>query len=423
MILLALLLADPMGQHHGMDMPGMTMPVAKPTPAKKPSGRAAKRSPRKPAPSRKAGAMTHGAMSGMTMPGMAVPSCSPEHAAMGHCNPAAASPPGGSSAGSMPGHDMSDATAPVASCPPEHAAMGHCVPASAAMPAGHGADHQAAMPEMPGMSMEGMGAAAIGAGGCSPEHAAMGHCQAAPVTGEAVVGNAPPPSPPTSRAADRYYDPAVMAAADRRMRMEHGGMRFSQILFNLAELQVRDGRDGYRWDGEGWFGGDVDRLVVKSEGEGTLGGSIGEAEVQALYARAIDPYWNLQAGVRQDVGQGARRTYAVVGVEGLAPYWFDVEGALFLSDRGDVLARAEAWVDQRITQRAILQPRVEVNLAAQDVPDQRIAAGVSDIELGLRLRYEIAREFAPYVGVSWERRYGPAGGGGAALALGIRTWF
>ncbi|WP_343525333.1 copper resistance protein B [Sphingomonas sp.] len=318
---------------------------------------------------------------------------------------------------------MSDATAPVASCPPEHAAMGHCVPASAAMPAGHGADHQAAMPEMPGMSMEGMGAAAIGAGGCSPEHAAMGHCQAAPVTGEAVVGNAPPPSPPTSRAADRYYDPAVMAAADRRMRMEHGGMRFSQILFNLAELQVRDGRDGYRWDGEGWFGGDVDRLVVKSEGEGTLGGSIGEAEVQALYARAIDPYWNLQAGVRQDVGQGARRTYAVVGVEGLAPYWFDVEGALFLSDRGDVLARAEAWVDQRITQRAILQPRVEVNLAAQDVPDQRIAAGVSDIELGLRLRYEIAREFAPYVGVSWERRYGPAGGGGAALALGIRTWF
>lgn len=200
-------------------------------------------------------------------------------------------------------------------------------------------------------------------------------------------------------------------------------MRFSQILFNLAEIQVRDGRDGYRWDGEGWFGGDIHRLVVKSEGEGALGGRIGAAEVQALYARAIDPYWNVQAGVRQDVGAGARRTYAVIGVEGLAPYWFDVDGALFLSDKGELLGRAEAWVDQRLTQRAILQPRLEVNLAAQDVADQRIAAGVSSIEAGLRLRYEIAREFAPYVGVNWERRYGPARGGGAALALGIRTWF
>lgn len=237
------------------------------------------------------------------------------------------------------------------------------------------------------------------------------------------VGNAPPPPAPTTRAADRFYDPAAMAAADARMRQEHGGMRFSQILFNLAEIQVRDGRDGYRWDGEGWFGGDIHRLVVKIEGEGTLGGRIGAAEVQALYARAIDPYWNLQAGLRQDVGMGARRTYAVVGVEGLAPYWFDVEGALFLSDKGDLTGRAEAWVDQRLSQRAILQPRVEVNLAAQDVPDQRIAAGVSSIELGLRLRYEIAREFAPYVGVNWERRYGAARGGGAALALGIRSWF
>lgn len=241
------------------------------------------------------------------------------------------------------------------------------------------------------------------------------------------VGNAPPPAPPTDRAADRFYDPAAMAAANARMRAEHGGMRFSQILFNLAELQVRDGRDAYRWDGEGWFGGDIHRLVIKSQGEGALGGTIGAAEVQALYARAIDPYWNLQAGLRQDVGSGVRRTYAVIGVEGLAPYWFDVEGALFLSDKGEVLARAEAWVDQRLTQRAILQPRLEVNLAAQDVPEQRIAAGVSNIELGLRLRYEIAREFAPYVGVNWERRYGPAGGGGggggAALALGIRTWF
>jgi copper resistance protein B len=282
---------------------------------------------------------------------------------------------------------------------------------------------------------------------CSAEHAAMGHCQAKPETesmpqGMAMdhgamdhgamghgampqqsVGSAPPPPAPTDRAADRFYDPAAMAAANRQMRMEHGGMRFSQILFNLAEVQVRDGRDGYRWDGEGWFGGDIHRLVVKTEGEGTFRDRVGAAEVHALYSRAIDPYWNLQAGVRQDVGGPARRTYAVVGVEGLAPYWFDVEGALFLSDKGELLARTEAWVDQRLTQRAILQPRIEVNFAAQDIADQQIAAGVSNLELGLRLRYEIAREFAPYVGVHWERHYGPASGGGAALALGIRTWF
>ena len=338
---------------------------------------------------------------------------------MGHCKPADA--PAAMNHSAMPGMAPMPAAA-LQACPPEHAAMGHCTPAPA--------QGTGSMPPMPGMAP--MASAPAANGACPPEHAAMGHCKAGdramdhaamPGMAMAAVGHEPPPAPPTDRAADRFYDPAVMAAANARMRMEHGGMRFSQILFNLAEVQVRDGRDAYRWDGEGWFGGDIHRLVVKSEGEGAFGDRIGAAEVQALYARAVDPYWNLQAGLRQDIGEGARRTYAVIGIEGLAPYWFDVEGALFLSDKGELHARAEAWVDQRLTQRAVLQPRIEVNLAAQDVPEQRIAAGVSSLELGLRLRYEIAREFAPYVGVNWERRYGPAGGGGAALALGIRTWF
>lgn len=361
-----LLLAEPMGQHHhDMAMPGMIMAPAKPAAPRK----AARRRVAKPV-SRKARP--------------AAAACSPEHAAMGHCGSGKAKPETMPDMAPMAG----EATSPA--CSPDRAAMGHCLPRTESMPEGMAMDHS------------------------SMDHGAMP---------QQSVGSAPPPPAPTDRAADRFYYPAAMAAADRRMRMEHGGMRFSQILFNLAEVQVRDGRDGYRWDGEGWFGGDIHRLVVKSEGEGAFRDRIGAAEVQALYARAIDPYWNLQAGVRQDVGAGARRTYAVVGVEGLAPYWFDVEGALFLSDKGELLARTEAWVDQRITQRAILQPRVEVNFAAQDVPDQRIAAGVSSLELGLRLRYEIAREFAPYVGVNWERRYGPASGGRAALALGIRTWF
>jgi len=301
-------------------------------------------------------------------------------------------------------------------------------------------ESHAAMPAMaPGMTMP-------SAAACPPEHAAMGHCTLSPAPGQGPTtpvgtdqpaGNAPPPAPPTTLAAARFYDPATMAAANRAMRDEHGGMRFSQILFNLAEVQVRNGRDGYRWDGEGWFGGDIHRLVVKSEGEGDFGRSIESAEVQALYAKAIDPYWNLQAGVRQDLWSGAKRTYAVVGVEGLAPYWFDVEGSVFLSNRGDVLARAEAWYDQRITQRLVLQPRVELNLAAQDVPASRIGAGLSSTELGLRLRYEVAREFAPYVGLSYthantatarysrarRERSGDADTGGLAVAVGIRGWF
>ena len=246
------------------------------------------------------------------------------------------------------------------------------------------------------------------------------------------AGTAPPPAPPTDRAADRFYAPAAMARANAAMRREHGGMILSQILFNLAEVQVRRGREGYRWDGEGWYGGDIHRLVIKSEGEGAFGDRLDGADVQALYSRAIDPYFDLQAGLRHVVGPGPDRSYATVGIEGLAPYWFEVEAAAFLSDRGDLLARAEAWYDQRLTQRLILQPRIEAGVAAQDMPANRIGSGLSDVEAGLRLRYELRREFAPYVGLSWERRFGDTArfaraagerAGGTAFVAGIRTWF
>ena len=246
------------------------------------------------------------------------------------------------------------------------------------------------------------------------------------------AGNAPSPAPPTDRAADAFYDPATMAAADRAMRREHGGMAFSQIMFNLAEVQLRRGGDGYRWDGEGWFGGDIDRLVVKSEGEGRFRDRVEAAEVQALFSRAIGPYFNAQAGARQDLGPSPRRTYASLGVEGLAPYWFDVEAILFLSNRGELLGRFEGYYDQRITQRLILQPRVELNLAAQDVRANGIGVGLSMIEAGLRLRYEIAREFAPYLGISHDRRVGHTARFARAagedvrstsVVAGVRFWF
>ncbi|AQR73925.1 copper resistance protein B [Sphingomonas sp. LM7] len=246
------------------------------------------------------------------------------------------------------------------------------------------------------------------------------------------AGTAPAPPPAVDRAADRYWGVDAMAQAERKLRREHGGGRWHRMLFDLAEVQVRDGRDGYRWDAEAWIGGDIDRLVVKTEGSGDFGGGIDDAEIQALYGRALDPWWNVEAGIRQDLGPGRRATYAALGVEGMAPYWLGLEGGLFLSTNGDLLARIQGAYDQRITQDLVLQPRAEANLAAQDVPQDRIGAGLSNIELGLRLRYERARAFAPYLGVSWDRRLGRTATqarrrgediGGASFVAGIRSWF
>ncbi|TGX56220.1 copper resistance protein CopB [Sphingomonas gei] len=245
-------------------------------------------------------------------------------------------------------------------------------------------------------------------------------------------GNAPPPAPASDRAANRYWGAGAMAEAEGALRREHGGMIYSKLLFNLLEYQAGAGADGYRWDGEAWIGGDQDRFVVRSEGSGAFRGGVDEAEVQALYGRALDPYWNLRAGVRQDLGPGPRSTWATLGVEGVAPYWLELEGALFLSTRGDLLGRIEGHYDQRITQDLVLQPRAELNLAAQDVPASAIGAGASDIELGLRLRYERSRELAPYLGVSWDRKLGDTAGyarrrgegsGGMRFVAGIRSWF
>lgn len=245
-------------------------------------------------------------------------------------------------------------------------------------------------------------------------------------------GNGTAPAPEPGRAADRYWGAEAMAASDRAVRREHGGGTFAKVMLEMAEVQIRSGDTGYRWQGEAWYGGDINRLWIKTEGEGVFDEGVEGAEVQALYSRALDPYWNLQAGVRQDLGRGPRRTYAVAAIEGLAPYWFEIEGSLFLSDKGDLLARAEVSYDQRITQNLALQPRFAINLSAQDMPAEGIGSSLSNAELGLRLRYEAVREFAPYLGVSWERSFGRTadfarahgeGTGGFSFVLGVRTWF
>lgn len=247
-----------------------------------------------------------------------------------------------------------------------------------------------------------------------------------------VTPPAPPPPVPRDHYADRTFGGAAMAAARATMMRDSGGQRFGQVMFNLAEYRAQGGRDGYRWDGEGWFGGDIHRAVVRTEGSSDVRGGVEAAEVQALYSRAIGPYVDLQAGLRQDLGGRSRRTHAALGMEGLLPYMLDAQASLFLSTRGELTGRLEGWYDQQIAQRLILQPRVELNLSAQNVPATRTGAGLSDAELGLRLRYEIAREFAPYVGVSYDAALGRTasyaradgqGVRGGSVVAGVRFWF
>jgi copper resistance protein B len=241
----------------------------------------------------------------------------------------------------------------------------------------------------------------------------------------AAAGSGPP------RAADAIWGAEAMLASRDDLRRTHGDFPVFWFQGDRLEAQVRDGADGYLWDIQGYYGGPTERLWFKSEGEGEFGAAPDDAEAQALYARAIAPFWDVQAGIRHDIG-GLDTTHAVIGVQGLAPYIFEVDTALFLSHRGDLTARLEAEIDQRITQRLILQPRIEANLSAQDIPELGTGAGLDQIEVGARLRYEIIREFAPYIGVEQSWRSGRSADfarargedpSATSFVAGIRFWF
>ena len=264
----------------------------------------------------------------------------------------------------------------------------------------------------------------------------MGHCTPAATTAPegtnlpAGTGTAPPA--PTDYAADAIYGASAMAMGRHHLSLHHGGQHFSMVRVTIAEVKIRNGRDAYEWGGDAWYGGDINRLVVKTEGEGEFGAGVESAEVQALYSRAIGPYFDLRAGVRYDFEPDPSRFYATVGFEGLAPGFFDVEGALFLSDRGELMGRIEGYYDQRITQKLILQPHAELNFAAQSSEDIGVGAGLTDAEIGVRLRYDIAREFGLYVGAQYERAFGKTrdflrdegeSAGGLSFLAGIRVWF
>lgn len=275
--------------------------------------------------------------------------------------------------------------------------------------------------------------------GASPEEpvqpAHAGHGMGA--TDKAPPGPSDAPPPPEAltgpaHAADTVFDPAEMAAAREKLFGEHGNPLTVSVLADQLEARIRDGHDGYLWDAQAWVGGDIDKLWLKSEGDGVFGEGIDEAELQVLWSHAIGPWWDFQIGARHDFEPDPERTHLVVGVQGLAPYEFEVDAAAFLSDEGDLTARFEGELDVLITQRLILQPRLEFDLAAQDVPEIGVGAGLSSVEAGVRLRYEIAREIAPYVGIEYQQLVGNtadfarAAGedvGGWNFVVGVRSWF
>ena len=207
---------------------------------------------------------------------------------------------------------------------------------------------------------------------------------------------------------------------------------FWMVLSDRLEARFDDDIDSYVWDLQGWYGGDFNRLWLKTEGEGEQGERPESAELQALFSHKFTPFWDWQIGLRYDREPSPSRTHLVIGLQGVVPYEFEWDSALFVSETGDVSARIEAEYDLRITQRLIVQPRLEVNAAASDVPERGLGRGINSTEFGVRLRYEVRREFAPYIGVAWEKRYGNTADyarlGGeptsmTSLVLGVRAWF
>jgi len=201
----------------------------------------------------------------------------------------------------------------------------------------------------------------------------------------------------------------------------------------LDQLEAVHGRsaNGQSWEAQGWYGGDIDRLWVRTEGERSSG-RLEEADVEALWSHAVSTYWNTQLGARQDFGTGPNRTWAAVGIQGLAPYWFETEATFYAAAGGRTAARLRAEYDLLITQRLILQPELEVNAYGKADRRQGTGSGLSDASFGLRLRYEIRREFAPYIGIRFIDRFGRSADMARAegqpvfdrqVVAGIRAWF
>jgi len=228
-----------------------------------------------------------------------------------------------------------------------------------------------------------------------------------------------PPDPPQNQLPHQTYEQMV-----EMMRMDDT-TRYGRVTVDQLEWQNADHAD-IAWDMQAYYGGDYHKLWLKTEGAHEQDAD--EVRVEALWNRIVSPWWSAQAGLRQDFGDAPSRTWLALGIEGLAPQWFDVEAAIYLGGEGRTALRAEVSYDLLLTQRLVLQPQIEADVYGKDDPERGIGSGLSDIEAGLRLRYEIRRELAPYVGVHWVRRFGETADlagddSDTRFVAGVRVWF
>jgi len=182
-------------------------------------------------------------------------------------------------------------------------------------------------------------------------------------------------------------------------------LAFARVFPEQLELSSGDEGEGVAWDVQAAYGPDEQKLWLRTEGAAIDGKTDSSTSAEALWWRAFSPFWATQLGMRQDFGDGAH-TYLALGVQGLAPYWFEVEATAYVAEDGRLAARFQASYDLLLTNRLILTSKIESDLYSRAEPDRDLGTGVTNIEVGVRLRYEITRKFAPYIGFSWDRALG-----------------
>jgi copper resistance protein B len=232
---------------------------------------------------------------------------------------------------------------------------------------------------------------------------------------------------PDARDPDAYSDGLRRGPKEEIEDQKH----YTEIMLDRFEAFRSEDGHGQALDAQAWTGGDIDKLWFKVDGERTAG-KLGATRTEALWNHVVAPYWSLQAGARHDFGDGPGRNWAVIGAQGLAPYWFDIQASAYVGPSGRTALRLETEYDLYLTQRFVLQPNVKVDVYGKRDPARGIGAGLSSLEGGLRLRYEFTRKIAPYVGIVWDGKfsgtaqYARDGGSPAQdrrVVAGLRIWY
>ena len=205
----------------------------------------------------------------------------------------------------------------------------------------------------------------------------------------------------------------------------------TKVMVNQLEIRDADGDNPLVADVQAWIGKDLHKLIIKGEFE-RVDNEVEEAEVQLLYSRALDPYWDIQIGVRKDFKPTPQREWLALGVQGLTPYWFEFDSTVFLGKSGQMALRIDTEYEWMLTQKWALSPELEVNFHSKNDAETGTGKGLSDMSLGLRLRYEMRREFAPYIGVNWSKKFGATAdfaheegesSDDVQFVAGVKMWF